>query len=153
MKVVLIDASNAYNYYEDFLNFIHEVDHLFEPSLSSRIELNEYAKKLIQEAFIYIIIEDNVIQAACAFYCTPSKFDYAFLSFIASKKKGFGGMLIEKMISKCMELGAKGIDTQTWETNYSSLKLFKRHSFIETDYVNNRNTSESSVLLKLIFDD
>ena len=153
MSIQLIGEESSNNYFEELLDFIYKVDHLFEPQLSERVNIVDYTKKLYQEAFIYAVIDNEKIQAACAFYCTPSKFDFAFLSFVASSKKGLGGILIEEMISKCRMMGAKGIETQTWETNEKSLKMFKRHSFFEVEKVSNRKNILDSTLLKLIFND
>lgn len=153
MKIVLINPKETNKYFNDVLSFIRRVDHLFEPPLSERVNLEDYTRKLHEESFINLIIDNEKIQAVCAYYCTPRKFDFAFLSYIASIQKGLGGLLMEEMISKCKEMGAKGIETQTWETNYKSLKLFKRYNFTEVSSVSNRNTSVNSSLLKLNFND
>jgi hypothetical protein len=153
MSILLIDTESSVNYFDDLLDFIYKVDDLFEPPLSERVNIEDYTSKLYKEAFIYVVIENKKIQAVCAYYCTPEKFDFAFLSFVASLKKGLGGLLIEQMIYKCREMEAKGIETQTWETNSKSLKMFKRYNFLEVDNVSNRNTHVNSTLLKLTFND
>ena len=153
MIVKVIGVGDSDNHYVDLLNFINKVDHQFEPPLSERVKIEDYAKKLYEEAHVIAVFENNEIQAACAYYCTPDKFNFAFLSFVASLKKGLGGDLIKAMISHCKEMGVEGIETQTWETNYKSLKMFKRFDFIEVNKVKNRNSPIESTILKLIFND
>lgn len=153
MSVRIIGIGDADNHYVDLLNFINKVDHQFEPPLSERVKIEDYAKKLFEEAQVIAVFENNEIQAACAYYCTPDKFNFAFLSFVASLKKGLGGELIEAMISHCKKMQMKGIETQTWETNYKSLRMFRRYGFLEVDKVKNRDSNIESIILKLIFND
>lgn len=153
MNIRVIGSEYPDNCYNDFLEFVYKVDHLFKPPLSERVILEDYAKKLYEEAHVIIVFKDKQIQAACAYYCTPEKFNFAFLSFVASIKKGLGGEVIEEMISHCKKMEMKGIETQTWETNYNSLRMFKRYGFLEVDKVKNRDSTIESIILKLIFND
>ncbi|WP_027124309.1 GNAT family N-acetyltransferase [Gelidibacter mesophilus] len=153
MSIRVVGSEYADNFYNDFLGFVYKVDHLFEPPLSERVVLEDYAKKLYEEAHVFVVFENDEIQAASAFYCTPEKFDFGFLSFVASLKKGLGSKVIEEMISHCKKMKMKGIETQTWETNYNSLTMFKRYGFLEVEKVKNRDSNIESIILKLIFND
>ena len=151
MIVQINKNQNASQFYDALLEFIKKVDLYFEPPLSSRVSLEAFTHKLLEEAYVDTIIENNEILAASAYYCTPLKFDYAFLSLVASLKRGSGRILVEHMIKNCKTLGAKGIETQTWETNDKSLQLFQRFNFEKVSYVDNMNSSVKSILLKLRF--
>lgn len=153
MIIQISKNKNSFEYFNSFLNFLNKIDAFFEPPLSSRVTLETYAQKLLEEAYIDVILENDEIIAACAYYCTAEDYDCAFLSLIVSLQKGLGGLLIEQMINNCKKLGAKGIETQTWETNSKSLKLFQRFNFEKVSYLDNRNSSTKSILLKLKFDD
>jgi ribosomal protein S18 acetylase RimI-like enzyme len=153
MQIITLDKGRAMDYYSNLLEFIIKVDAFFEPPLSKRVNLESYAKKLCQEANLIVCIEHSKIQGACAYYCTPDKYEYAFLSFISTLQKGLGSRLVEKMILSCKEYGVKGIETQTWETNSRSLNMFLRYNFQEVEKVDNRGSEAKSVLLKLKFYD
>ena len=139
----------------DLFKFIINTERLFNPPISERVNLNDYINKLILESEILVAkeIENNKLIGVAAYYCTPNKFDYAFLSFIAvnSKYKGVGSLLIQEMIEYCKYKNMKGIETQTWESNERSLSLFKKFDFVETDRISNRSNTERSILLKLVF--
>jgi len=107
---------------------------------------------------IIAVIEQKTAKVCAleAFYCTPDKFEYAFLTFIGVdnlfKQNGFASMLINEMIKFCLKKKMKGIDTQTWDTNVASISLFLKHGFKIVNKVNNRKSDIRSVLLRLQYD-
>jgi L-amino acid N-acyltransferase YncA len=128
---------------------------LFVPPIGERKILSEYVKKLIDESIIIIAREreSNKIYGVAAYYCTPSIFEFAFLSYIASEGsiKGVGSALVENMIKDCKIKGMIGIETQTWESNRKSLHLFEKFGFQRKGFLKNRQGKFQSILLKLVF--
>lgn len=62
--------------------FLKEIDFEMMPSLSERVELHEYAKKLSGYADNLFIVKDGVDVASCSVYCNTEN---AFISSIAVK--------------------------------------------------------------------
>lgn len=136
-------------------SFISLTERLFNPPISQRVNLTDYINKLAREAVIFFAISDknNNILGTIAYYCTPGKYNYAFLSYIASNSiiKGIGSELVRTMIKDCVEKKMKGIEAQTWESNIKSLLMFHKFGFKEVGKTMNRDNNERSILLKLDF--
>ncbi|MXV38996.1 GNAT family N-acetyltransferase [Flavobacteriaceae bacterium Ap0902] len=152
-----MEISNFYYQPEDFesfKNFILKTEKEFNPPISDRVNIDEYINKLTNEAVIILTKNKNheIIGTAC-FYCNPKDFEYAFLSYIATtlNNQGIGSLLVNDMIAYCKKLGAKGIETQTWENNNNSLKLFNKFNFEIVGKKSNRSTETNSIILRLIF--
>jgi|GEM_PF-4577759 ribosomal protein S18 acetylase RimI-like enzyme len=153
-KVVLYD--NTYLKYKDAIKeFIKDTEKLFQPPISTRIELNEYINKLFNESIIYVAIDNTTdeIIGIVAFYCSPLYYDYAFLTYIAVSKQGLGvgSSLLEASLRHVKNNGMKGVDTQTWENNIISRQMFKKFGFLEIRFVANRNSDQNSVILRYEF--
>jgi len=150
----LILNTDTKEHKDKFFELIQTTDVFFTPPLSDRVDLKSYCNKLLNEGVVLVYTnEANKYIAGCAFYCTPKKYDFAFLSYIASMEKGLGNKLMSEMIRYCKDMGMAGVETQTWSTNSKSISLFKRHGFEVYDRVSNRNTSEESLQLRCIFND
>lgn len=147
--------SESNTVFKDLFEFFEETEKWFNPPISSRKPLAEYVRKLLTEAKVILAkdSESKDIIGLAAYYCTPNDFDYAFLSYIASisNQKGVGSALVLYMIRDCRESGMLGVETQTWESNEKSIGLFKKNGFKVIGTAKNRDTIDSSILLKLEF--
>lgn len=140
---------------DKLLELVNFTDSFFQPALSKRVDLQSYVDKMLEEGIVIVFSEtvqnkENFI-AGCSFYCNPHKYDYAFLTYIAATQRGLGSKLLKRMIEYCIKEGSKGIETQTWESNSSSLKLFTRNGFKKIKSLDNRETNEKSIFLRLDF--
>lgn len=137
-----------------FLELIRKTNGMFKPPLSERVDLKHYCDKLISEGVVIVYSNENdKYIAGCGFYCTPDKYEMAFLSYIASLEKGFGNKLMYELIRYCKDKGMNGIETQTWSSNTKSIALFEKHGFEVHDELSNRNTAEVSLQLRCRFND
>ncbi len=136
--------------------YFFKTERLFVPPISQRTDFAKYLDKLFSESSIlYAQTDDGSIVGVASFYCTPSGYEYAFLTYIASSKAklGIGSGLVQAMIEIVRDNRMVGIETQTWESNVSSRRLFQKAGFKEYGKVRNRDNGEFSILLRLRFDE
>jgi len=144
--------------FDDVYSLIVKLDSEFFPPLSSRTDLKKYAKKLIKEAVLVFVVnrEEKDIAGMAAYYCTPSLFDYAELSFLGVldeyKKRGIATKLTKYMIKDCKLKGAKGIKTKTWDSNKLALDLYLKNGFKIINKKEDNYFKRKSVIIRLDFD-
>ncbi|MBN1294979.1 MAG: hypothetical protein JXB48_24295, partial [Candidatus Latescibacteria bacterium] len=66
---------------DDILEFITKLDDDFIPPLSSRVNLNDYAQKIIEKAYCIVGIENNKIIALISFYMNDTIRKKAFITY------------------------------------------------------------------------
>lgn len=102
----------------------------FDPCLSERVNMQDYAKKLAQNAVWFLVYEQDVIIAHCAVYMNQPK--DAFLSSIAVKQeargKGIGGFLWECVEQEAGQRGICRILLRVMKTNLSGIQFYKNHA-------------------------
>lgn len=154
---ILIEKLSDTSRRDELAIFIQRHDHEFNPPLSTRVDLNEWIEKCLREAVIDLAWLNDRMVGVSIYYCTPDKFPYAFLTYICvdneAKGKGVASSLLRYRLEYCRSMGSKGIETQTWESNVASRRLFEKLGFKEVDIVDNREGGDRSVLMRLDFDD
>lgn len=122
--------------------FIELHDNSFQPKISTKVSISEYAKKLCNHSKIITCHSTEKIFGMCAFYCHPKDYEYAFLSYLAVdntfRGKGIANHLISMMINQCKKQNIKGIKTSTWKGN-RAVGLYLSNGFNITEATcNNR---------------
>lgn len=118
--------------------FIELHDNSFEPKISTKVSITDYAEKLCINAKIITCQINTDLVGMCAFYCQPEDYKYAFLSYLAVddnyRGNGIAKKLISSMIEYCADKSIKGIKTSTWQGN-RAISLYTSFGFesIETD--------------------
>lgn len=112
-------------------NFLLQVDKEFPTSLSSRVNLKDYAKKLLHNAFISVSIQDNKIVGCVAMYCNEYETMSAYIPLVAVDKN-YRGQHISKALMACaikmaQEKGFKKIGLHT--ENDIALNLYNSLGF------------------------
>src|SRR5690606_37308182 len=91
--------------------FVRQVSHEFEPPLTTFIEPDLYAKKVLREGVALAVLADDSeqMEGLVVFYCNPSAFTNAWISLIASLRRGagVGSTLMRAAISSCREAGMR----------------------------------------------
>ena len=111
------------------LSFLEEVDDYFTPTLSSRVNLSDYSRKLSKQATNFVAIEDDKIVglSSCYFNKAP---EMSFGTYLCVKKEfqkdgGIGIKLISDTIDYCEQNGSKGFWCAIRKTNKPLRKLYK----------------------------
>lgn len=102
----------------------------FEPRLSERVNMQDYAKKLAHNAVWFLVYEQDVIVAHCAVYMNQP--EDAFISSIAVKQevrgKGIGGCLWACVEQEAVQRGMCRILLRVMKTNLSGIRFYKDHA-------------------------
>lgn len=88
--------------YLPFLKLLTKVDSDFLPTLSSRVDLDHYALKLLKVATVFGVYQQKKLVGAIAVYMNDLDSKLAYCSFIATlsdyRGQGFSKQLIETVI-------------------------------------------------------
>lgn len=110
--------------------YMREHDNDFTPPISSKVEIEEYVKKLTTHGKVILCNFNDKIIGVAAFYCNSA--DFAFLSYLSVDKKhrkqGIANKLISRMIKYCETTPVSGIKTNTWKNN-KAIDFYKANSF------------------------
>ncbi|HEM7130812.1 GNAT family N-acetyltransferase [Providencia rettgeri] len=124
--------------------FIRCNDTEFFPSLSSRIDIPVYTKKLAAHAIILAIIENESIAALIACYANDICEKKAYIPYIAvdTKYRGYGysKLLLENIINELNLNGFKSLSL-TVRKNSTAYYLYKKYNFIEKKEFMYKNTT------------
>ncbi|MEC3907601.1 GNAT family N-acetyltransferase [Tamlana sp. 2201CG12-4] len=131
----------------DLYEFISSQEHYFEPNLSYKVNLRDYAEKLSNLATVNICFYESKIVGVCAFYCTPDIYDYGFLSFLSVestyRNRGIAKKMVQDMIEHCRHFGMKTLKSSTWKSS-KAMRMYMNLGFKAT-----YSLKDESVLLDL----
>ena len=91
------------------LEFIKKVDSDFTPALSDRIEIQDFANKLIHNAEFFCIVDDqDRVGAVVALYANDYENKYAYYPFVATlsslRGRGLASSLMQESLDYLHEL-------------------------------------------------
>lgn len=133
--------------YHEFLSFLEETDDLIEPRLSSRVNLEDYAKKVTQFATMLVAKKDGEWIGVEAFYFNPYP-EFSYTTHLCVKKEyqnnssvGMDLMLRQKRYLK--EHKTKGLRFAIRKSNAALLnyhiktggRIISEHTYPGTDIV------------------
>jgi len=87
-----MDVIEYYTYFpgnvdfHEFLTFLEETDNLITPKLSSRVNLEEYAKKVTKNATMFVAKKEKEWIGVEALYYNPYP-DYSYSTYLCIKKE------------------------------------------------------------------
>ncbi len=109
------------------LQFLREVDEYFIPSLSSRVNIDEYAIKLSLNAHTLFLKQGLNDVASASVYCNKRD---AYLSSIAVKKEffhqGLGSRLMQETMDHCRREKCRCLRLQVFNNNEKSIDFYTR---------------------------
>lgn len=137
----------------DILNVLKEVDSYFVPTLSSRVDLSDFAKKITTYATLFLAISDERIIGYNAVYINfESKIAYATSLAVLPRYQTFG-LIGVKLVQQAIEY-AKNY-TSSYELcirgdNQSMLNWYLRKGFeiVKEDFFANTTVKRLSLRLK-----
>lgn len=138
----------------ELIDFIEISSNEFKPPLSYRMKIDDYCKKLIDKASLFITRENDVVVGIAAFYCNDQTEKQAYLSYIYVRPKkrnqGFGQMLLRKAIMHSQKCGMNSMKLETWHDN-RAISLYRRHGFRQVGEKNIHGVS--TVIMVARFDE
>lgn len=142
---------------EDFFPFIKEIDTYLTPTLSSRVNLTEYANKLSQKAYNYIARDDDKIIGISSFYFNIfPQMSYGTLLGVDKqyqKDGGIGIKLLTDSIDFCKNNGSKGFGCVIRKSNKPLRKLYMILGFSIKSEDTYPNSDVTELIIEKIFTD
>jgi ribosomal protein S18 acetylase RimI-like enzyme len=110
-------------------------DKLFIPSLSSRLDISEYAMKIYKCAERFEVWDAETLVGLVAVYCNDVGRHTAFITSVSLLNEWSGRGIASVVIGRCIEhirtLGLSVIKLEVSPLNQQALKLYRRFGFIE----------------------
>ena len=118
-------------YQDRIYQFLKEINAIMIPTLSDRVCISDYSKKLASLAENLFIGQNGCDIASCSVYCNS---EVAFISSIAVKKeflnRGIGTFLINETKQYTRRKKCKSIQLEVYCQNSRALKFYKKNSFV-----------------------
>ena len=115
-------------------DFLKEIDNQLPTSLSNRVNLLEYAKKIVDNAVSLAIKENNKIISCAIFYCNDTDKKAAYLTLlgtlIGNEGKGYASALLNATEKRCMLAGMKKIYLDTDIKNNKAIALYSKRGYV-----------------------
>jgi ribosomal protein S18 acetylase RimI-like enzyme len=117
---------------DKLLNFLRKVDHDFSPSLSSKVNLADYVKKISEQAKLIIRYStEREIIGFAVLYCNDTNEMKAYVSLVAVSKdhrsKGHASDMMQEAIRHVRDSGYNSIGIHT--NNPHAMSLYKNLGF------------------------
>lgn len=114
-------------------DFLEKVDKLLPVPLSERVDLLEYAKKIITNGKALVIRNDEMIIAGTFFYCNDAMEKNAYLTLLSTlpafEGKGCAQALMLEMENECRRNGMQRIHLDTELTNKRAISLYSKNGY------------------------
>lgn len=107
----------------------------FVPPLSERVDINEYAQKLVSEACSFEAWSEGRLVGMVAAYCNDEVDHIAYITSVSVSKswmkKGIAARLMRLCIEHAQSLRMWRIDLEVGGANRPAIDLYKKHGFVE----------------------
>lgn len=124
-----LNRSNA----ADITTHLFRADAKFEPPLSSRVEIREYAQKLYDKAERFEAWINQDLVGLVAAYCNRLGGSKTFVSSVSVLPDCQGQGIADQLMRQCIEhvqnLGFKQIDLEVDQRNLAALALYRKLGF------------------------
>ncbi|HRY48632.1 MAG TPA: GNAT family N-acetyltransferase [Candidatus Paceibacterota bacterium] len=126
---------------DDIAALLQEVDDEFVPSLSSRINVGQYAEKIARKATVFCIYDEGILCAFASVYCNDTEHKRAYLTMIAVGKryqgKKIGVNLLKSSIQHLRGIGISTLHLEVYKNNNRAIDLYKKVGFDIMDETEN----------------
>ena len=118
----------------EIYNILIEYDNVFDPPLHTRIlEFDLYAKKLLDNGYVYIISNEKDILGFVAFYANDTSSKIGYLTQIAVSRdctiKGIGYKLLKQFEKVSYECNMKTLMLEVNNNNTHAIEFYKRNGY------------------------
>jgi len=117
----------------EILDLLRDVDEDFQPALSCKLNLVEYARKLSINATIFSIYENGKIIAITAVYCNDLNGVRAYIPLIAirgsHRRLGFGSQLLKSVVQYLSSKEFTLLTLEVYKSNNAALNFYQEFGF------------------------
>ena len=108
-------------------------DDAFDPTLSSRIEIGDYACKIVGKAMRFEAWHENKLAGMVAAYCNQVNNGCAFITSVSVLPECQGLGIASQLVLNCLCYVRKGgfqrIELEVNNLNHNAINLYKKHGF------------------------
>ena len=127
---------------EEILEHFEKCSDLFNPPLSSLVNIVDYSSKIREYAYTFECWRDNTLIGLIACYLNDVESVNGFITNASVYKhfqgKGIASNLLSKAINKAYELGFLKIYLEVNSTNQTAINLYQRYGFIINNHIDNK---------------
>ena len=109
-------------------------DASFVPSLSSRVDINDYAQKIASKAMRFEAWSEGMLVSLVAAYCNDHEKRIAYITSVSVLKcwtgRGIAACLMGQCIQRVKTLGFRQISLNVGSGNMPAIKLYEKCGFI-----------------------
>lgn len=109
-------------------------DDTFAPTLSSRVDIEEYAQKLAASAERFEAWSNGVLVGLLAVYCNDLDGRIAYITSVSVMPVSRGHGIASRLIARCVEnataLGHTAIELEVGTRNEAAARLYEKHGFL-----------------------
>lgn len=136
--------------YIKLLNFLEEVDKDFPIPLSKKVNLSQYAQKVLDEGIVLAALDNFEIIGVLTGYINDKKNKTGFISLLGvsknRKSEGVGSELLQVMINYASYNGMEKIFLNTHIENKGAIFFYEKRGFIQEKQLDKKY--ESDTLMK-----
>lgn len=118
---------------EKIVEFLYEIEPYLPDSLIARVDLHEFAKKIVEYGYTLAIVEDGKIISAIMFYCNDTESKIAYFTFCGTlpnyRKNGFAFRMCKEAEKVSFEHGMRTISLHSNITNKRVVPLLRKFGF------------------------
>lgn len=106
----------------------------FVPKLSERVEITNYANKIVDRAMRFEAWVDGMLVGLVAAYCNDNEHLTAYITSVSVLKvwqgRGVASQLIQQCIGRVKLLGFKNIELEVDSVNVAAVRLYEKMNFM-----------------------
>lgn len=118
---------------DELLFFLRSVDALFPVPLSDKVDLEEYADKLLDRACLVAERADGKLAGLAAGYVEHLTGDFAYVAVVGVRpehqRKGIAKSLVSRFVELCRARGLKGVHLYTDASNAPAIRMYEKLGF------------------------
>lgn len=118
---------------KQLLSFLNDIDNALPTPLSQRVNIPDYAEKIMGQGNAFVIEKNKEIIAAALFYSNDYESLRGYLSLLVTKaeyrRSGCAGALITAMEKEMINAGMKRVCLQTDPCNNKAVAFYSTHGY------------------------
>ena len=113
---------------------LSQCDADFVPPLNTRIDINDYANKIVRKAVRFEAWSDSVLIGFVAVYCNDHQARIGYITSVsilkAWTKKGIAAHLMEQYVMHVKSSGMHEISLEVASDNAPAIRLYEKNGFV-----------------------
>lgn len=106
----------------------------FVPSMSERVDINDYAKKIVSKSTRFEAWVDDKLVGLVAVYCNDMEKRTAFITSVSVLREATGKGIAESLMKRCIErkkaLGMRQVSLEVASDNMPAIRLYEKCGFV-----------------------